>query len=67
MDVRARNGERERAYPCDEQRDEEEESHFRVSERGPVRFHGRSMIVLGDGRLDPRCHGRDFRSGAQRR
>ena len=55
-----------RAYPCDEQGDEEEERHFGVSERCLVCFHGRSMVVLGDGRLDPRGHGRDFRSGAQR-
>ena len=56
----------ERAYPCDEQGDEEEERHFGVSECGSVCFHGCSVIVLGDGRLRPRCHGRDFRSGAQR-
>ena len=64
--VRVKETESERAYPCDEQGDEEEERHFGVSECGSVCFHGCSVIVLGDGRLRPRCHGRDFRSGAQR-
>ena len=50
--------EREGFYPCDEQGDEVEKRHFGVSERRPVRLHGRSVVVLRDGGMDPRRHGR---------